>query len=69
MENVRHHKNIELVQTENRLQIVAAKPTYKTTTILNEDLVAIELYKAKVNLFKPIDCGMSILGKYFGFIY
>lgn len=29
--------------------------------IFNEDLVAVELYKAKVNLFKPIYCGMCIL--------
>lgn len=61
MENVRRHKNIELVHTEERLLKVSAKPTYKNTTIFNEDLVAVELYKAKVDLFKPIYCGMSIL--------
>ena len=64
MENVRLHKNIELVHTETRLEKVTAKPTYKHTTIFNEDLVAVELYKAKVNLFKPIYCGMCILGAY-----
>ena len=64
MENVRLHKNIELIHTESRLKKVTAKPTYKNTTIFNEDLVAAELYKTKVNLFKPIYCGMSILGMY-----
>ncbi|XP_060554029.1 uncharacterized protein LOC132715073 [Ruditapes philippinarum] len=61
MENVRRHKNIELVHTEERLLKVTAKPTYKNTTIFNEDLVAVELHRAKVDLFKPIYCGMSIL--------
>lgn len=28
MENVRLHKNIELVHTESRLEKVTAKPTY-----------------------------------------
>lgn len=64
MENVRQHRNIELIHNETRLRKVAAKPTYKTTTIFNEDLVAVELYKTNVKLFKPIYCGMSILGMY-----
>lgn len=64
MENVRQHRNIELVHNEKRLQKVVSKPTYKTTTIFNEDLVAVELYRANVKLFKPIYCGMSILGLY-----
>ncbi|XP_053380054.1 uncharacterized protein LOC123531918 [Mercenaria mercenaria] len=59
MENVRRHKNIELVHTEKRLKKVTAKPTYKHTTIFNEDLVAVELFKTKVNLFKPIYCDLS----------
>ncbi|WAR26048.1 SUHW-like protein [Mya arenaria] len=61
MENVRLHKNIELVHTEGRLQKVTAKPAYKNTTIFNEDLVAVELYRTKVSLCKPIFCGMSVL--------
>lgn len=64
MENVRQHRNIELVHNNTRLRKVTAKPTYKTTTIFNEDLVAVELYKTKVKLLKPIYCGMSILGMY-----
>lgn len=64
MENVRKHKHIELVHTDTRLRKVTAKATYKTTTIFNEDLVAVELYKTKVSLLKPIYCGMCILGMY-----
>ncbi|XP_052767835.1 uncharacterized protein LOC128208317 [Mya arenaria] len=61
MENVRRYKTIEIIHNKKRLDKVTAKPTYKDTTILNEDLVAVELYKSKVNLVKPIFCGMSIL--------
>ena len=64
MENVRKHRNIELIHTERRLVKVGAKPTYKTCTIFNEDLVAAELYRTSVKLFKPIYCGMAILGIY-----
>ncbi|WAR17254.1 BLMP1-like protein [Mya arenaria] len=66
MENVRRYKAIEIIHTKKRLDKVTAKPTYKDTTILNEDLVAVELYKSTVNLVKPIYCGMSILGTYGG---
>lgn len=65
MENVRRHKNIELVHTFNDLKKVTAKATYKNSTIFNENLVAAEMFKAKVNLFKPIYSGMCILGMSF----
>ena len=42
MENVRQHRNIELVHNETRLRKVAAKPSYKTSIIFNEDLIAVE---------------------------
>lgn len=63
MENVRKHKNIELVHRAERLKKLSAKPTYKNTIIFNEDLVAIELLRSKVKLFKPSYSGMCILGK------
>ena len=62
MENARKHRNIELIHNETRLEKISAKPTYKTSTIFNEDLVAAELYRTYVKLFKPIYCGMAILG-------
>ncbi|MCG8113271.1 MAG: DNA polymerase, partial [Candidatus Thiodiazotropha taylori] len=61
MENVRKHKNIELVHTRKRLAKLSAKPTYKTTKIFNEDLVAVEMERAKVKLYKPSYSGMCIL--------
>lgn len=64
MENVRKHKNIELVHREERLVKLASKPTYKSTTIFNPDLIAVELLRSKVKLNKPIYAGMCILGEY-----
>ena len=61
MENVRKHQNIELVHTERRLKKLSAKPTFKSTKIFSEDLVAVELTRAKVKLCKPSYCGMCIL--------
>ncbi|MEW8545032.1 MAG: hypothetical protein AB2693_16025, partial [Candidatus Thiodiazotropha sp.] len=61
MENVRKHKNIELVHTRKRLTKLTAKPTYKNCKIFNEDLVAVELGRAKVKLYKPSYSGMCIL--------
>ena len=64
LQNERKYKNIELVHLEERLRKLSAKPTYKTTTIFNEDLVAVELLRSQVKLFKPSYCGMCILGKF-----
>lgn len=61
MENVRKHQNIELVHTERRLKKLSAKPTFKSAKIFSEDLVAVELTRAKVKLCKPSYCGMCIL--------
>ena len=61
MENIRKHKNIELVHTRKRLAKLSAKPTYKTTKIFKEDLVAVEMERAKVKLYKPCYSGMCIL--------
>ena len=62
MENVRKHRNIELVHTKRRLNKLSAKPTYQTAKIINEDLVAVEMGRMKVKLSKPSYCGMSVLG-------
>jgi len=63
MDNLRKHRNIQLVHhREERMIKLSAKPTYKTTTIFNEDLVAVELLRSKVKLNKPSYSGMCILG-------
>ena len=69
MGNVRKHRKIELVHNEKRLLKVSAKPSYKTSKIFNEDLVAAEMYRTAVKLFKAIYCGMAILGMYCVFFF
>ena len=54
MENVRKHKNIEVVQTRKSLTKLTAKSTYKTTKFFNEDLVAVEMERAEVKLYKYV---------------
>lgn len=61
MENVRKHVDVTLVQTKKKLQKLTRKSTFKTCKIFSEDLVAVELSRAKVKLFKPSYSGMCIL--------
>lgn len=61
MENVRRHMNVQLVHTTRRLKKLTAKPSYKTSKIFSEDLVAVDMGKNKVSLNKPSYCGMVIL--------
>ena len=62
MENVRKHRDIKLVATEERRNKLVSEPNYHTTKHFSENLLAIEMKKAKVKINKPIYLGMSILG-------
>ena len=61
MENVRKHRNIKLVTTEKRRIKLVSEPNYHTTKQFSENLLAIEMTKAKVKINKPVYLGMSIL--------
>ena len=61
MENVRKHVDIRLVQSKKRLQKLSSKPTFKGCTVFSENLVAVEMSRVKVKLFKPSYSGMCIL--------
>jgi len=61
MENIRKRTNIELVTNEERLNKLSAKPTYVSSKIFNEDLVAVHNKKEKLLLDKPSYVGMCIL--------
>ena len=61
MENLRKRVNIELVTDEKRLNKLSSKPTYVSSKIFNEDLVAIHTKKEKLLLDKPSYVGMCIL--------
>ena len=61
MENVRKHRDIKLVTTDNRRNQLVTEPNYHTTKSFSENLLAIEMKKTKVKMNKPIYLGLSIL--------
>ena len=61
MENVRKHRDIKLVTTDERRNKLVSEPNYHTTKQFSENLLAIEMKKTKVKMNKPVYLGMSIL--------
>ena len=61
MENVRIHRDINLVTTDEKRNKLVSEPNYHTTKRFSEDLLATEMKKTKVKMNKPIYLGMSIL--------
>ena len=61
MENVRKHRDIKLVATEEKRNKLVSEPDYHTKKYFPKNLLAIEMKKAKVKMNKPIYLGMSIL--------
>ena len=48
MENVRNHRDIKLVTTNQRRRNLISKPKYHTSKYFSENLMAIEIRKTKV---------------------
>ena len=61
MENVRKHRDIKLVTTDKRRNQLVSEPNCHKTKWFSENLVAIEMKKAKVKMNKSIYLGLSIL--------
>ena len=61
MENIRKRVDVRLVTDENKLLKMAAKPTYVSTKIFNENLVAVHKIKETLTLNRPAYVGMCIL--------
>ncbi len=61
MENLRKHVDVKLVNTKKGLHKLSCKPNFNTFKIFNEDLVAVNMRKAKLLLNRPIYVGFSIL--------
>ena len=63
MENVRKHRDINLVTTDIKRNKLVSEPNYHTAKRFLENLLAIEMKKkSKVKMNKPVYLGMSILG-------
>lgn len=61
LENKRKHKNVKLVTDPKKLQKLVQKPTFKTSIIINENLVVVCMEKSVVKMDRPLYVGMSIL--------
>ena len=61
MENVRKHRDIKLVTTDEKINKLVSEPNYHTTKCFSENVLAIEMKKIKVKMNKPVYLVMSIL--------
>ena len=64
MENVRKHRDIKLVTTDERRNQLVSEPNYNTTKYFSEDLSANEMKRTKVKMNKSVYLGFSILVKH-----
>ena len=58
---MRKHRDIKLVTTKEKRIKLVSEPNYQTTKRFSENLLAIEMKKAKVKMNKPIYLGMTVL--------
>ena len=61
MENVRKHRDIKLVKTDDKRNKLVSEPNYHTMNLTSENLSIIEMKKVKVKMNKPIYLGLLIL--------
>ena len=61
MENVRNHRDIKLVTTDEKRNKLVSEPNYHTTKHFSENLLSIEMKNIKVKMNKPVYLCMSIL--------
>ena len=61
MENIRKHRNIKLVTTEEKYLHTVMKPNFKSRVLFGENLMGCEMGKIKVVMNKPVYLGQAIL--------
>ena len=61
MENLRKRVDVRLVTDEKKLDKLTAKPTYVSSKIFNENLMAVHKVKETLTLNRPAYVGMCIL--------
>ena len=59
MENVRRHRDIKLVTTEGRRNNLVSEQNYHTTKFFTGNLLAIEMKKTEILVYKPVHSGLS----------
>ena len=61
MEKLRKRVDVKLVTDEKKLSKFTSKPTYVSSKIFDENLVAVHKIKETLTLYRPVYVGMSIL--------
>ena len=61
MENIRKHRNIKLVTTEEKFKKLVIKLNFKSSVLFSENLMEFEMGKVKVVMNKPVYLGQVIL--------
>ena len=61
MENVRNHRDIRLVNNENRRSKLASEPTDHGTKYISENLLIVEMKQCEVCMNKQLSLGQAIL--------
>ena len=61
MENIRKRVDVRLVSSKEKLLKLASKPTYVSSKIFNENLVAVHKIKETLTMNRPAYIGMCIL--------
>ena len=61
MENIRKHRNMKLVTTEEKYLRTVMKPNFKSGVLFGENLMGCEMGKIKVVMNKPVYLGQAIL--------
>ena len=61
MENVRNHRDFNLVATDKRRSILASEPNYHLSKRISNDLMIMEIRRVEVKMNKPIYLGQAIL--------
>ena len=61
MENIRKHRNIELVTNRKAYLKAVMKPNFKSGILFSENLMGCEMGKIKVVMNKPVYLGQAIL--------
>ena len=61
MENLRKRVDVRLVTNEKKLDKLTSKPTYVSSKIFNENLMAVHKIKETLTLNRPAYVGMCIL--------
>ena len=61
MENIRKHRDIKLVTTNERRSKLVSEPNYHTINYISEDSSITEMKRTKIKMNKPIYLGLSLL--------